>query len=160
NAPAGPAALERFLVEIRSLARLDHENIVRVLAVDVYRADPFFTMEYAPGGSLADRVAESGPLEPAEAARLVATVARAAAVPRGAARGDRAGPDRPAGPAAVAAARGSPGAGGGRPEVPGEEAGRPLPGCRGAGRRPGPVPGRAGGGRPAADPVAAAPPVD
>ena len=46
------AALERFLVEVRALAALDHPNIVRVLATDFLRADPFFTMEVADGGSL------------------------------------------------------------------------------------------------------------
>jgi serine/threonine protein kinase len=77
HAPAAPAALDRFLVEVRALARLNHPNIVRVLAVDTYRADPYFTMEYAAGGSLAERVAESGPLPPDDAARLIAAVARA-----------------------------------------------------------------------------------
>jgi serine/threonine protein kinase len=77
NRPGEPSALERFLVEVRALAQLNHPNIVRVLAVDTYRADPYFTMEYAAGGSLTDRVAESGPLPPTEAARLIATVARA-----------------------------------------------------------------------------------
>jgi hypothetical protein len=77
HAPAGPSALDRFLVEVRALGRLDHPNIVRVLSVDTYRADPYFTMEYAAGGSLAERVSRDGPLEPDEAAGLIATVARA-----------------------------------------------------------------------------------
>jgi hypothetical protein len=77
HAPARPWALDRFLIEVRALARLNHPNIVRVLAVDTYRSDPYFTMEYAAGGSLADRVSQSGPLPPDEAARLIAPVARA-----------------------------------------------------------------------------------
>lgn len=77
RAAANPVAVERFLTEVRALARLDHPNIVRVLSTDFYAACPFFTMEYTPAGTLADRVAASGPLAPEEAARLMATVARA-----------------------------------------------------------------------------------
>jgi serine/threonine protein kinase len=77
RAPGNALAVDRFLVEVRALAKFDHPNIVRVLAHDFYRAMPFFTMEYAPGGSLGERVFRSGPLDPAEAARLVAAAARA-----------------------------------------------------------------------------------
>jgi serine/threonine-protein kinase len=80
RAPGSPIAVDRFLVEVRALAKFDHPNIVRVLAHDFYRATPFFTMEYAPGGSLSDRVFRSGPLDPVEAARLIATAARAVQV--------------------------------------------------------------------------------
>src|SRR5262249_41926788 len=76
--PAAPAALDRFLVEVRALARLNHPNIVRVLAVDTYRADPYFTMEYAAGGSLAERGAQSGPLSPHAAAPLLTALPPAA----------------------------------------------------------------------------------
>jgi serine/threonine-protein kinase len=75
--PRSGSAQERFLVEVRALAALDHPNIVRVLATDFLRADPFFTMELADGGSLAKWVEDHGPLAPADAARLIATVARA-----------------------------------------------------------------------------------
>jgi len=68
---AAGAALERFLVEVKVLAKLDHAGIVRVLGHDFYRADPFFTMEYAPGGTLADLVKARGPLPPDEAAQLI-----------------------------------------------------------------------------------------
>src|SRR5207248_4607194 len=74
-----PSAPDRFLIEVRALARLDHPNIIRVLAVELDRPDPYFTMEYLDGGSLADRVA-AGPLPPAEAATLVRDVARAVGV--------------------------------------------------------------------------------
>jgi serine/threonine-protein kinase len=79
RAAAGWTAQERFLVEVRALAALDHPNIVRVLATDFLRADPFFTMELATGGTLARWVEEHGPVDPAEAARVVAAVARAVA---------------------------------------------------------------------------------
>lgn len=73
----GDRAHQRFLNEVRTLARLDHPNIVRVLAHDFQRAVPYFTMEYVGGGTLAQKVTQEGPLAPQEAARLIAIVARA-----------------------------------------------------------------------------------
>jgi serine/threonine protein kinase len=75
----GPVSqgMARFFREVRAQGRLDHPNIVRVLSTDFSRADPYFTMEYASGGSLSDRVKKSGPLAPGEAAAVVATAARA-----------------------------------------------------------------------------------
>ena len=67
----------RFLTEVRALGRLDHPNIVRVISVDLERADPHFTMEFAPGGTLSDRVKANGPYAPKEAARIVAQISRA-----------------------------------------------------------------------------------
>jgi serine/threonine-protein kinase len=55
---------------------LDHPNIVKVLATDFLRQQPFFTMEYVKGETLAARLRQ-GALEPREAARLMAIVARA-----------------------------------------------------------------------------------
>jgi serine/threonine-protein kinase len=75
---AGPA-LDRFLVEVKALAALDHPNIVRVLGHDFHRSDPFFTMEYLPGGTLADLLDAGDHLPPAEAVALVRTVAGAVA---------------------------------------------------------------------------------
>jgi serine/threonine protein kinase len=77
---ANPELVERFLQEVRALSRVDHPNIVRVFSHDFYRSDPFFTMEYAPGGALSDHMKKKGPvepLEPKEAARIMAIVARA-----------------------------------------------------------------------------------
>ena len=71
--PGSPDAVERFLVELRVLARIDHPNVVRLYADDFLRADPFFTMEHLPGGPLG----RGGPLAPAEAVRLVRMVADA-----------------------------------------------------------------------------------
>jgi serine/threonine-protein kinase len=79
----GAGAVDRFLVELRALSALDHPNIVRVLSEDFYRADPYFTMEYAPGGTLGDLVKQRGPLPPAEAARMTLAVARAVAFAHG-----------------------------------------------------------------------------
>jgi serine/threonine-protein kinase len=77
RAGSGAAAAARFLVEVRALAGLDHPHIVRVLATDFTRPDPFFTMEYVPGGTLRDRIERGGPADPVVAARLLETVARA-----------------------------------------------------------------------------------
>jgi serine/threonine protein kinase len=77
RAPTNPTALDRFFREVQSLARLDHANIIRVLGHDYYQATPYFTMEYAAGGSLGAWLSRHGPADPAEAARVMATVARA-----------------------------------------------------------------------------------
>ena len=75
--PGHQGAFERFLVEVRALALLDHPNIIRVLSSDFLRSNPYFTTEYAAGGCLLKRLEADGPLDPQEAARLLATVARA-----------------------------------------------------------------------------------
>lgn len=74
---ANPASVERFLTEVRALARIDHPNIVRFYAVDLDRPDPHFTMEYAAGGTLAEHVKAEGPLPVREAAEIGAKLARA-----------------------------------------------------------------------------------
>src|SRR6266568_6768035 len=43
---------EDFLVEARTIARLIHPNIVRVLEFDVQDATPFLVVDYAPNGTL------------------------------------------------------------------------------------------------------------
>jgi WD40 repeat protein len=44
--------VEQFLAEARTLARLGHPHIVRVLDYDVQDGVPFLVMDYAPNGSL------------------------------------------------------------------------------------------------------------
>src|SRR5258708_26282833 len=46
------SALETFLEEARTVASLEHPNIVRVLECGVERDLPFLVMSYAAGGSL------------------------------------------------------------------------------------------------------------
>lgn len=75
--PGDPEAFDRFFVELRVLAQIEHPNIVRVLASDFLRADPFFTMEYMPGGSLSQALKESKSLPVLDAVRLVRAVADA-----------------------------------------------------------------------------------
>ncbi len=77
RATSSPTSAARFQNEVRALARIEHPNIVRCISVDLDRVDPFYTMEYARSGTLADRVKLHGPVPPEEAARLMVTVARA-----------------------------------------------------------------------------------
>src|SRR6266536_1044416 len=46
------AEVERFRNEARTIARLTHPNIVRVLDYGVQGTTPFLVMDYAPNGSL------------------------------------------------------------------------------------------------------------
>jgi serine/threonine protein kinase len=80
NSPSSPAAFDRFLVEARSLARLDHPNIVKVITVETNWREPFLTMEYAAGGTLADFTQPENLLRPDEAARFILSAAEAVAV--------------------------------------------------------------------------------
>src|SRR5512135_1290365 len=50
--PLGAAEVEGFLTEARTLARLRHPHIVRILDFGVQEDTPFLVMDYAPGGSL------------------------------------------------------------------------------------------------------------
>ena len=47
--------VERFLVEARSLARLEHPHIIRILDFDVEQDIPFLVMSFAPNGTLRQR---------------------------------------------------------------------------------------------------------
>ena len=73
---AEPKHRERFQVEARAAARLQHPNILQIYNVDEYEGSPYLAIEYAEGGSLADRIAAK-PLPTGEAARLTETLARA-----------------------------------------------------------------------------------
>ncbi len=75
NLGGGPD-LDRFLREARSVAQLRHPSIVPVY--DVGQADgvPYLVSEFVHGVTLADRLSDRRPT-PAEAARLIATVADA-----------------------------------------------------------------------------------
>jgi serine/threonine protein kinase len=57
---AGPAFLDRFAREVRSLIHLSHPHIVKVFDVGEHEGHPFVVMEFLAGGSLKDRLA-SGP---------------------------------------------------------------------------------------------------
>ncbi|MDP9411932.1 MAG: protein kinase [Actinomycetota bacterium] len=70
--------LKRFRREARSAATLNHPNVVQVY--DQRRSEDgrcYIAMEYVPGGTLKERIAREGPLDPAEASRLASQVAEA-----------------------------------------------------------------------------------
>ncbi len=68
--------LARFRTEAESAARLDHPTIVPIYEVGEQQGQPFFTMKYVAGTTLARRLAD-GPLAPREAASLLSPIARA-----------------------------------------------------------------------------------
>ncbi|MFD8737299.1 serine/threonine-protein kinase [Streptomyces sp. NPDC059618] len=69
---------ERFLSEARLLRKADSGRVVQVYDIgELPDGRPYFVMEYADGGTLADRI-EAGPLPVAEALRLTALAARGA----------------------------------------------------------------------------------
>jgi hypothetical protein len=77
---AGPhadaAELNRFRAEGEAAARLQHANIVQVYEVGELDGQPYFSLEFVEGGSLAKKLA-GGPLPARASAQLVETLARA-----------------------------------------------------------------------------------
>ncbi len=67
---------ERFRAEAQAVARLRHPNIIAIYAIDEHEDRPHLSLEYAEGGSLAQRLAER-PMAARDAAALVETLARA-----------------------------------------------------------------------------------
>lgn len=66
----------RFFREAEAVARLRHSSIVQIYDVGEVDGHPYFTMEYIPGGSLAEKLA--GVEQPVhEAAEMVAAIAEA-----------------------------------------------------------------------------------
>jgi tRNA A-37 threonylcarbamoyl transferase component Bud32 len=72
---AGPDDLARFLAEAEAVAALQHPHIVQLHDFGEHEGLPFFTLEFVPGGSLADKLSVT-PLPPQEAARVVEQLAR------------------------------------------------------------------------------------
>jgi hypothetical protein len=70
--------LERFRAESDTLARLNHPQIIRILAVGEHQGRPYFTTELAEGGSLAQKLTQAT-LPPREAAKLVEGLAHTVA---------------------------------------------------------------------------------
>ena len=73
---ATPDQLDRFQAEAQAIARLRHPNIIAIHAIGEHDDRPYLSLEFAEGGSLAQRLAEK-PMAPREAAALVETLARA-----------------------------------------------------------------------------------
>jgi serine/threonine-protein kinase len=74
NAP--PESLARFRAEAQAVARLHHPNIVQIYDIGEHSGQPFFTLEYVDGGSLASRLRRTS-LTPRQAAQLTETLAQA-----------------------------------------------------------------------------------
>jgi len=72
---AEPSLRRRFLREIKTIAELHHPYIVPILEIGEYEGEPYFTMEFMPGGNLARNAPRYH--DPRKAARLMAKVALA-----------------------------------------------------------------------------------
>jgi WD40 repeat protein/tRNA A-37 threonylcarbamoyl transferase component Bud32 len=66
--------LQRFLAEAKAVAALQHPHVVHLLDYGQQQGLPYLTLEFVPGGSLADKLRDT-PLPPGEAARLVELLA-------------------------------------------------------------------------------------
>jgi len=75
---ASPNEVARFLGEARTLAQLQHPNIVQIFDIGEHADGPFLALELAEGGSLADQLADH-PLRAQEAARILEVLALAVA---------------------------------------------------------------------------------
>ncbi|MBX3439073.1 MAG: serine/threonine protein kinase, partial [Planctomycetaceae bacterium] len=75
---ATPADRARFRAEAEAVARLKHPHIVPIYEVGEFNGQPYFSMQYVEGCTLAQRVAE-GPLPPHIAAEILMPVCRAIA---------------------------------------------------------------------------------
>jgi serine/threonine protein kinase len=65
---------QQFFKEIQSLKKLRHEHILPILDVGIYENIPYLVTEYAPGGSLRDRVhLQSGHLLPVQETLTILT---------------------------------------------------------------------------------------
>jgi eukaryotic-like serine/threonine-protein kinase len=70
--------VERFRREAKNAASLTHPSIVQIY--DQGRSEDgsyYIAMEYVPGGTLKERIADEGPLDPGEAAGIASQVAEA-----------------------------------------------------------------------------------
>ena len=74
---ADEASRRRFLSEARTVARLTHPNIVPIFTVDEIGGFVFFAMAYVAGETLAQRVADQGPLDPHQAGRFLCDIGEA-----------------------------------------------------------------------------------
>jgi serine/threonine protein kinase len=68
--------MARFLVEAEAVSCLAHPNIVRIHEVGVCQGSPYVAIEFAPGGSLTERI-QKRPQPPRWAAELVRVLALA-----------------------------------------------------------------------------------
>lgn len=76
GAHASSDDLSRFRAEAEAVARLDHPHIVPVYEVGELEGQPYFSMKFVAGTTLARRLAD-GPLPAREAAMILAPICRA-----------------------------------------------------------------------------------
>src|SRR5262249_42264884 len=76
GAHASSQQLDRFYQEARAVARLQHPNIVQIYEVGEHDGLPYFSLEFADGGTL-DKLIGRDPQPPRLAAEMVETLARA-----------------------------------------------------------------------------------
>jgi eukaryotic-like serine/threonine-protein kinase len=69
-----PLLLKRFEQEFRAASLIDHPNVVRAIDYWGTGPTPFLVMEFVDGESLGQRVERDGPLEEADAIRLIGQV--------------------------------------------------------------------------------------
>jgi D-xylose transport system substrate-binding protein len=69
--------IEPFRVEARTIGQLAHPNIVQVLDFGIEDGTPYLVMEYAPGGTLRQRLPQRTPLAPATILPYIQQVASA-----------------------------------------------------------------------------------
>ncbi|HVF70442.1 MAG TPA: protein kinase [Chthoniobacterales bacterium] len=72
---ATPGMMERFRAEAEAVASLDDPHILPIYEIGETEGRPFYSMKFANGGTLRECAADFS--EPRDAARLVATIARA-----------------------------------------------------------------------------------
>jgi WD40 repeat protein len=72
------AGFQRLRLEAETTARLEHPNIVPIFEVGEHKGQPYLAMQRINGESLAERIAQDGPISSEKAAAaLVAKIARA-----------------------------------------------------------------------------------
>ncbi len=76
---AKPEEVQRFRSEAEAVAAVKHPHVVDIYEVGTCENRPFFTMEYAEAGTLADQLQPDQPLPPRQVARLVEQIARGVA---------------------------------------------------------------------------------
>lgn len=75
---AAPDFVKRFRTEAEAVAKLDHPNIVPIYEVGECEGQPFFSMKFVEGGSLAGRISNlKSQISHRAAAELLAKLARA-----------------------------------------------------------------------------------
>jgi hypothetical protein len=79
---ADPALQARLLTEAQAVARIEHDNVVTVHAVEEGDGTPYLVMQHVRGGPLSNRV-EDGPLDVSEVLRIGSELAAGLAAAHG-----------------------------------------------------------------------------